>query len=297
MEEFRAIVLPDSVLLFIAQGTFAPVDCHWRLTRHAGGDSHLMRFKSRMASLAADHEHAHVPFELRAFECVLSLAAESLQRELDRMYPVVASTAKHAMAESSRVNLEVLRDVRNTASRLQLRASALHTALDNFLLDDRDMAMMQFSAILADPSRFEDGEPDEEWISHHDEVEMMAEAYLQQVDASISQLKILELELNTVESNVMLQLDTTRNRLLLVETSIMALTAACGIGAMVAGVFGMNLASGVNTAPNWVRHSLSLLCTDGRLRASSGAWRLPCWPLSLSLWPGLCCTWCAGAFW
>jgi magnesium transporter len=80
---------------------------------------------------------------------------------------------------------------------------------------------------------------------------MMVEAYLQQVDASLSQINLLELDMEAVESTVMLRLDATRNRLLKVETSIMALTSACGVGAMVAGIFGMNLNSGVQQADYW----------------------------------------------
>jgi len=136
----------------------------------AGGDSHLKSFRERMEEIAKDKEHHVVPFELRTFECILSLAADNVQHDLEKVLPMVEKIREHTMNESNRVALEFLRDYREQTLRLRLRAMAMRTTLETFLQDDRDMSMIQFSAILADPSRFENGEPDEEWISHHDEV-------------------------------------------------------------------------------------------------------------------------------
>jgi hypothetical protein len=154
LDNVRAIVLPDRVLLVIPEG----------------GDAHIGNFRRRLTELSEDKEHQAVPFELRTLETILSLAADGIQAELDSLLPRVMRTTDRVIVESNRVTLEVLREVRNSASRLQLRALANRGALDQFLNDDRDMAMTNFSAILADPSRFADGEPDEEWISQHDEV-------------------------------------------------------------------------------------------------------------------------------
>ena len=57
------------------------------------------------------------------------------------------------------------------------------------------------------------------------------------------------MQIQTAEESVALRLDTSRNQLLVADTTISIVTLAFTIGSFVGSIFGMNLNSYVQTAP------------------------------------------------
>jgi magnesium transporter len=74
------------------------------------------------------------------------------------------------------------------------------------------------------------------------------------VDGTLSQLKLLTQQTDSVESMIMLRLDTARNHLLRIELMFTALTSVAAIGALIGGLFGMNLRSDLEEEPHlfWI---------------------------------------------
>ncbi len=52
-------------------------------------------------------------------------------------------------------------------------------------------------------------------------------------------------------SKVMLRLDSAGNHLLQIELAVSMVTSTAAVGAMVAGIFGMNLDSGIQDSKHW----------------------------------------------
>lgn len=133
------------------------------------------------------------------------------------------------------------------------KANSIRGILHDLLLDDRTMSLMSFSKITKNPKLYsisQDKNDEELWINEHVEVEMLIESYLQLIESTIISINNAKKRIvKNAETDLLLKLDIARNKLLKVEIGIQAITSACAVGAMVAGIFGMNLPSGISTTP------------------------------------------------
>eukprot|EP01026_Neomeris_dumetosa_P040194 TRINITY_DN3318_c0_g1_i1.p1 TRINITY_DN3318_c0_g1~~TRINITY_DN3318_c0_g1_i1.p1 ORF type:complete len:454 (-),score=58.69 TRINITY_DN3318_c0_g1_i1:542-1903(-) len=75
-------------------------------------------------------------------------------------------------------------------------------------------------------------------------VEMLLEAYYMPVDQIWNRVEGLEEYVDDTEDYINMQQDYQRNQLILLELGMTSATLAVGVGAMIAGIFGMNLKSG-----------------------------------------------------
>lgn len=132
--------------------------------------------------------------------------------------------------------LELLRELKQQVSALQMQAVSLHRALNKVLEEDGDLARMYLSRLHASP------EPPAQ-AREHEEAEMLLESYLLEVEGDTSALAMVSYEIDSTEKFVAFRLDSARNRLLKVD--IISTTAASifGFGSCVFGLFGMNLST------------------------------------------------------
>ena len=72
-------------------------------------------------------------------------------------------------------------------------------------------------------------------------MELLLESYLQEVGATVAELEVLTYGIEGTEKFVSFRLDSARNRLLKIDVIATAISMTMGIGAVVTGVFGMNL--------------------------------------------------------
>ena len=79
---------------------------------------------------------------------------------------------------------------------------------------------MNLSRIVTHPERFIQPVPQEILNEESDEPELILEAYLQQSLSEVNALELLKGQILNTEELVSLQMDTIRNRLLLVNTLI-----------------------------------------------------------------------------
>lgn len=101
----------------------------------------------------------------------------------------------------------------------------------------------------ADGSELKDGDgsspvghfPDDD---DHEEAEVLLESYLAEVETVQSRIDQLREDIESSESQSMMMLHLSRNRLHKLEIFFTLLAACVGAGSLVAGFFGMNLANG-----------------------------------------------------
>lgn len=166
---------------------------------------------------------------------------ETLNDELSKLKPHVQEIELLISMGATGIRLEKLRKTRNQINNLLSRATSMRNSLNELLLDDRVMSLMNFSKIVENPNLYTVDVPEEDWVQDNLDVEMLVESYLQLVESILTGVNIAKRSIEGAESDLLLKLDSARNKLLRVEMTIQAVTASCAIGSVFAGCFGMNL--------------------------------------------------------
>ena len=205
-----------------------------------------------MDPLDRQNSNASVPsndnsndFYLHALETMVWCAVVLLEKEYETLKPVIESITRRAKKDHHELTLEKLRQVRATGTRFLANANRHVAALTTISNNDHDMALMSFKHVLAKPERYREDVPETEWISHHDDIEVLLESYAQRLDSLISDLSFLIEQIERAEVNIAIDLDLARNRLLRLNLIVSVITVLAALGALVAGLFGMNLNSNI----------------------------------------------------
>jgi magnesium transporter len=84
-----------------------------------------------------------------------------------------------------------------------------------------------------------------------EEAEVLVENYLQDIFSTRTTAELLQYRITNTESLVTLTLDAKRNYLLKVQLIYSLVSINISVGTLISGVFGMNLASSVESAAHW----------------------------------------------
>ncbi|KAG5182069.1 hypothetical protein JKP88DRAFT_319716 [Tribonema minus] len=148
-------------------------------------------------------------------------------------------------ATSAEAN-DKFRSLMNTVSEMDSRAKARRRALLNLLEEDEDLAMMQLTKMREHPENYAlplSHEVEED----HEEVELLLESFLQEITSLSNVLEGMGSRMRNTETLIQardVKLDIARNQLLTAST-IFSLVAMClSFGAVITGLFGMNLNNG-----------------------------------------------------
>eukprot|EP00052_Salpingoeca_macrocollata_P029591 m.301629 g.301629 ORF g.301629 m.301629 type:complete len:213 (-) comp22996_c1_seq2:85-723(-) len=123
------------------------------------------------------------------------------------------------------------------------------STLDELLDEDEDLFLMNLSRIWEDKDLLHQHFSEVEALA--DDTEQLLETYLVEVGRITAKLLLLQQRITNTESLVALKMDVARNRLLLVSTLTGIISACLGFGAVVTGIFGMNLTSNVEDDHRW----------------------------------------------
>jgi len=218
---------------------------------------------------------AQLPFELRALEvCLDELAAEFdlLTSELEASaYPALDSLATRVTSP----HLERVRRIKNRLVRLTTRVETVREVLEKFLDDDEDMHDLNLTANQERESLRKEMDLDAPYTGDHGvarvstksivsslstnssvmesevaEVEMLLEAYFMAFDNTFNRLTTLNEYIKDTEDLVNIKLDQHRNTLISTDLILTALTCSMAMITTIAGIFGMNLYSGLEETPD-----------------------------------------------
>lgn len=207
-------------------------------------------------------------FEHIVIEAALNVVCTNLLRRVRSLSPAVASTLDGLRAESRGLDViitqvDTLLPLKNKIDELKKRVKEIKRAITDVLNNDEDL-MMMYLAIPPDinnagtaTSFGKSNEGRTESVTNVQEgqkrmsllqkdtmsLEMLFENYLNEVEWIASEVEEIVDEIKNTEENVVLQLDLLRNRILRFELllSISSFVVTCG--ALVTGLFGMNLLS------------------------------------------------------
>ncbi|CAE6442730.1 unnamed protein product [Rhizoctonia solani] len=244
----RALVKADAVILFDSYGS---VDS--RL--HSVFLYHLEHnLKQKSTSL---------PYEFRALESILVSVVSALEAEMVFTRHLVGGLLAELEDDIDRDKFKRLLHYSRRLQSFMNRAKLVQAALEEVLQQGkRSMTYVIGFRILITPSGFFlnplQWTPDEDMndmyltdkklgverkLEDHDELEVLLESFDKQVEEIVNEAETTISNVQSTQEIVELILDSNRNALLALDLKVSIGTFGIGVGALVAGLFGMNLQS------------------------------------------------------
>ncbi|OAY84925.1 Magnesium transporter MRS2-A, chloroplastic [Ananas comosus] len=190
-----------------------------------------------------------MPFELEVVEAALVSRIQRLEQRLMDVEPRVAALLEVLPNRLTADVLEQLRLSKQTLVELGSRAGALKQMLLDILEDPvviRRMCVMgRNCTVRRDNNDMECSVPLEKQIAEEEEeeIEMLLENYLQRCESCHGQAERLLDSAREMEDSIAVNLSSRRLEVSRVELLLQVGTFCVAVGALVAGIFGMNLKS------------------------------------------------------
>ncbi|KAJ7474531.1 magnesium transporter [Mycena galericulata] len=232
----RALVKADTVILF---DTFGSAD-------------------SRLHSVFLYHlEHnlktkgSGSPYEFRALESILLSVLSALEAEMVFIRNLVGGLLAELEDNIDHDRFKRLLHYSRRLASFQNRAKLVEEALEEVLGQDDDLTAMYLTDKKNDFVRE---------VDDHEDLEVLLESFSKQVEEIVNEAENIETNVQSTQEIVELILDSNRNSLLALDLKVSIMTMGIGSGAMVAGLFGMNLASHFESHP-WAFYGMTGFAT------------------------------------
>ncbi|KAF5351051.1 hypothetical protein D9756_008318 [Leucocoprinus leucothites] len=219
----RALVKADTVLLFDTYGS-ADSRLHSVFLYHL---EHNLKLKG-----------AGMAYEFRALESILLSVMSALEAEMVFIRNLVGGLLAELEDNIDHDRFKRLLHYSRRLVSFKNRAKLVEEALEEVLAQDEDMNAMYLSERRSDLD-----EPD------HEELELLLESFSKQVEEIVTEAESIESNVQSTQEIVELILDSNRNALLALDLKVSIATMGIGTGALVAGLFGMNLTSHLEEHP------------------------------------------------
>ncbi|KAG2670872.1 hypothetical protein I3760_14G107400 [Carya illinoinensis] len=200
-----------------------------------------------------NHKNGHggqcMPFEIEVVEAALLSRVQFLEQRLINLEPRVQALLDVLPNRLTADILEQLRISKQTLVELGSRAGALRQMLLDLLEDPEEIRLMcimgKNCTLKKGNDEVECSVPLEKQIAEEEEeeIEMLLENYLQRCESCHGQAERLLDSAKEMEDSIAVNLSSRRLEVSRVELLLQVGTFCVAIGALVAGIFGMNLRS------------------------------------------------------
>ncbi|KAF8588206.1 Mg2+ transporter protein cora-like protein [Ramaria rubella] len=220
----RALIKADAVILFDSYGS--P--------------------DSRLQSIFLYHlEHnlkskGGLPYEFRALESIFVSVLSALEAEIVFMRNLIGGLLAELEDDIDRDKFKRLLHYSRRLGAFQNRAKLVEEAIEEVLEQDEDLAAMYLSDKKANRPRA---------LKDHEDLEVLLESFSKQVEEIVNEAETISSNVQSTQEIVELILDSNRNALLALDLKVSIGTMGIGLGALVAGLFGMNLQSHLEENP------------------------------------------------
>ncbi|KAF8636345.1 hypothetical protein AX16_010998 [Volvariella volvacea WC 439] len=221
----RALVKSDAVILFDSYGS-ADSRLHSAFLYHL---EHNLKAKGSGS-----------PYEFRAFESILLSVLSALEAEMVFIRNLVGGLLAELEDNIDHDRFKRLLHYSRRLTGFQNRAKLVEQALDEVLTQDEDLIAMYLSDKRNGVTHA---------INDHEEIELLLESFSKQVEEIVNEAENIQSNVQSTQEIVELILDSNRNALLALDLQVSIATLGIGTGALVAGLFGMNLTSHMESHP------------------------------------------------
>ncbi|KAG0201766.1 hypothetical protein BGX28_005511 [Mortierella sp. GBA30] len=181
------------------------------------------------------------PFEFRALEAIFLSVVASLHAEMEVLVHFVTKLLAHLEEDIDQHKLKEMLQYTKKVSRFESKSLLIRNVFEELLDQDEDLAAMYLTEKKQGHPRATDS---------HDEAEILLEAYMKQVEEIVNVVSIMKQQMQSTEDYVNVVLDAKRNQLLLFELRIAMGTLGMSSGAVIAGLYGMNLHNYLESEPH-----------------------------------------------
>ncbi|RDB30358.1 Mitochondrial inner membrane magnesium transporter LPE10 [Hypsizygus marmoreus] len=215
----RALVKADCVILFDTYGS-ADSRLHSVFLYHL---EHNLKSKGSGS-----------PYEFRALESILLSVLSALEAEMVFIRNLVGGLLAELEDNIDHDRFKRLLHYSRRLTSFQNRAKLVEEALEEVLGQDDDLNAMY----LTDKKKNIIREHQD-----HEDLEVLLESFTKQVEEIVNEAENIESNVQSTQEIVELILDSNRNALLALDLKVSIATLGVGTGALIAGLFGMNLTS------------------------------------------------------
>ncbi|KAK4686367.1 magnesium transporter, partial [Tremellales sp. Uapishka_1] len=241
MLHIRALIKPDRVIVFQTPGSKESEvqrKFRWRLERHI-----RMGLRDRIGGAGEEEgeEEVGLVYEHRALESILVSTANVLEEEMVWTRQLVSQLLGDLEDDINRDNLKRLLHYSRRIVGFQSRARYVKRAVEEVLESDEDLSAMYLTSKVNGRPRGRDD---------HEQLELLLESFTKQVEEIVSEVDTTVANMQSTQEIAELMLDSGRNALLALDIKVSMATLGIGTGALVAGLFGMNLPTQLETSPH-----------------------------------------------
>lgn len=205
------------------------------------------------------------PYEFRAIESILLSVLSALEAEMVFIRNLVGGLLSELEDDINHDKFKRLLHYSRRLASFKNRAKLVQNALEEVLEQDDDLNAMY----LTDKKNGIVRQNHE-----HDELEALLEFFAKQVEEIVNEAENIESNVQSTQEIVELILDSNRNALLALDLKVSIATMGLGCGALIAGLFGMNLKSHMEDMP----YAFAAMTIGSTAIASfvawAGLWRL-----------------------
>ena len=229
ISHFKVVLTAERALFF---------DAHRQVVKH---DTAVLAEEVRSMQIATCVE---LPFELRVLDMLLASAMHKYRNRMQCFNEVVPGILHQLELTSSKgeaVDNTLLMGVMDLKKSLALfsdSAGTVRNVLADITASTDDMLHLLLTARIEHGGELPPAE-------YHDDVELLLEHHYRGMSSVVSEVERMRGATESTIFAMQLRLDSFRNRILRLELYLAAAAVSCAIPAAMAGVFGMNLTSGV----------------------------------------------------
>lgn len=141
--------------------------------------------------------------------------------------------------------LVIVRNLKNAVRAMQARVKGYVNSVQRVLNEDEDMALMNVSRLVTHPQNFIQPISAELLEIESDNPELVLESNLQSVMSLSNALELIDGQVSSASDLIDARMDAARNKFLLASVCMSIASISLTILTCVGGIFGMNLASGL----------------------------------------------------
>ncbi|TFK70819.1 Mg2+ transporter protein cora-like protein [Pluteus cervinus] len=221
----RAIVKSNTVILFDTYGSMDS-KLHSAFLYHL---EHNLKAKG-----------TGLPYEFRALDSILLSVLSALEVEMAFIRKLIGGLLAELEDTIDHDRFKRLLHYSRRLATFKNRTDLVQEALEEVLGQDEDLIAMYLTdkrnGVIHD-------------LHEHDELEILLESFSKQVEEIVNEAENIESNVQSTQEIVELILDSNRNALLALDLKVSIATLGIGTGALVAGLFGMNLSSHMEEHP------------------------------------------------
>lgn len=174
----------------------------------------------------------NIEFEQMMLETALSVTVQKFERHLRVLSPAVDLLLQQIAENPNSNMLRRLLAVKKSLGDFESNVLNLSRILQGLLSNDEDLIGLYLTQKRAK-------------ISEHEEVELLLESYLSDLEDIHSNIRKIKDRIEDTHHFIGAHLDTARNKMIQMSLFMEMGTLSLGSGALIAGIFGMNLTHGL----------------------------------------------------